>query len=35
MTGVAGIMGIEGEYIALESTVAHADGGLSLMMWGD
>lgn len=35
MVGVAGIMGIEGGYIALETTVAHADGGLTFMMWGD
>ena len=35
MTGVSGIMGIEGGYIALETTVAHADGGLTFMMWGD
>ena len=35
MVGVAGIVGIEGGYIALETTVAHADGGLTFMMWGD
>ncbi len=35
MVGVSGIMGIEGGYIALETTVAHADGGLTFVMWGD
>jgi len=35
MVGVSGIMGIEGAYIALETTVAHADGGLTFVMWGD
>jgi len=30
-----GILGIEGGYIALETTVAHADGGLTFLMWGD
>lgn len=32
---VDGILGIEAGYIALESTVAHADGGLYFAMWGD
>ena len=32
---VDGILGIEGGYIALESTIAHADGGLTLLMYGD
>ena len=35
MVGVSQMMGIEGRYFAIESTVAHADGGLSLAMWGD
>ena len=35
MIGVSGLVGIEGGYIALETTVAHADGGLTFMMWGD
>ena len=35
MVGVNGIMGIEGGYFALETTVAHADGGLTFSMWGD
>src|SRR3990167_6958684 len=29
MVGVSGIVGIEGGYISLETTVAHADGGLT------
>ena len=32
---VSGIMGIEGGYIALESTLAAADGGRTYSMWGD
>jgi hypothetical protein len=35
MIGAANIMGIEAGYIAIQSTVAHADGGLSVMLWGD
>ena len=35
MIGVSQLMGLEGRYFALESTVAHADGGLSVAMWGD
>ena len=35
MIGVSGIVGIEGGYIALETTVVHAHGGLTFMMWGD
>lgn len=35
MVGVDGIVGIEGGYIALETTVAHADGGLTFAMWGN
>jgi hypothetical protein len=32
---VTDLMGIEGGYLALETTVAHADGGLTFAMWGD
>lgn len=35
MVGISGLVGIEGGYIALETTVAHADGGLTFSMWGD
>ena len=35
MLGVANILGIEGEYIGFETTVAHADGGLTFLAWGD
>ena len=35
IVGVTGLIGIEGEYIALETTVAHADGGLTFIMFGD
>lgn len=35
MLGVAGLMGIEGGYIAIQTTVAHANGGLTVLMWGD
>ena len=35
MVGISGILGIEGGYIAIETTVAHADGGLTFCMWGD
>ena len=30
-----GLMGIEGGYIAIASTAAHADGSLVISMWGD
>ena len=32
---ITDIMGIEGEYIGIESTAAHPDGGLSIAIWGD
>ena len=35
MAGISGLLGIEGGYIAIETTVAHADGGLTFAMWGD
>lgn len=35
MVGVSQLMGLEGRYFAIESTAAHADGGLSVAMWGD
>ena len=35
MLGAAQLMGLEGGYFAIESTVAHADGGLTVFMWGD
>ena len=35
MVGVSQLMGLEGRYFAIESTAAHADGGLTVAMWGD
>ena len=32
---IDGLMGIEGGYIALETTLAAADGGRTYSMWGD
>ena len=32
---LTGLMGIEGGYIAISSTIAHADGGLTVSIWGD
>ena len=32
---ISGIMGVEGGYIAVSSTIAHADGGLTISIWGD
>lgn len=35
MLGADNLMGIEGGYFALYTSVAHADGGLVGMIWGD
>ena len=35
MVGANDLMGLEGGYFALETTVAHAHGGLTFLMWGD
>jgi len=35
MLGAANIMGIEAGYFSIRSTVAHADGGLTGLLWGD
>ena len=35
MVGISGLVGIEGGYIAIETTIAHADGGLTFCLWGD
>ena len=35
MIGASGLVGVEGGYIAIESTIVHADGGLVVTMWGD
>ena len=35
MLGVANLMGLEAGYFAIQSTVAHANGGLTVLMWGN
>ncbi len=35
MLGAANLMGLEAGYFAIQSTVAHADGGLTVLMWGN
>ncbi len=35
MLGAAHIIGLEAGYFAIQSTVAHANGGLTVLLWGD
>ena len=35
MIGATRLQGIEAGYIAIQTTVVHANGGLTVMIWGD
>jgi len=35
MLGAAHIIGLDAGYFAIQTTVAHADGGLTALIWGD